>query len=541
MHESASLALVNTRILRTRSKGQSAARHPATSLLIEAGKVAEIGPTASRLRAFLQAGGEAIDLDGAVVSPGFIDAHIHAFELALASFYVSCLPPTVGSIKDLKKRLSDRAAVSSPPTWIVGTGYDDTTLAERRHPTRADLDSVIPDHPVIVRRACGHMSVVNSRALAVAGVKRDTPDPPGGAIVRDAAGNPTGLLLERAQALVSSAVPPLREHELAERLLVVGEMLLAHGITTICEALLGAFHPAETRLWSKVLSGSWAGPRVSFLAQPATVPEALDLGLPVLGTKLFADGVIAGRTASMSDPFDGGDDRGMLVHELPALVELVIQSAARGLPVGIHAMGDAGIAAAIEAVRKAEEQSSRESVPATRKLPHRLEHCALPSARSLHEMQSLGIVPVAQSVFLFAEGEAYRRNLGEARSEAAYPLRTMIDLGLSPVLSSDAPCTAWDDPANPWLGIAAAVTRTTRGGTNLGSAETISTGQAMACYTKNAASVLGKEQHIGSIAVGRDADLIILPENPLDCEPERLGELKPMAVLLKGVIRHGQL
>jgi predicted amidohydrolase YtcJ len=529
------LALVNGRVLTFDVAVATLVRSRATAVLIERGRIAAIGDDAAIVHR-LGRRGDRVDLGGNVVAPGFVDAHIHAFDCALGSLKVSCLPPAVGDLSSLKARLAARAASTSVGAWVVGEGYDDMRLTERRHPTRLDLDEAVPNHPAVVTRVCGHMSVANTRALSVAGVDGRTPNPPGGRIVRDAAGTATGLLLEEAQSLILDFVPPADDERIAHALASTGRSLVARGITTICEALLGASHPRETEIWTDVLSGTWDGPKVRFLADRRLTEDGAHHDLPVIGTKLFADGSVTGRTAALSQPFEGGTDTGMLIHEPRRLAELVGRSVQRGLPVGIHAMGDRAIAAAVAAIElagPAAATSDAAGSAGTNVPRHRIEHCSLPGP-SLTAMRSLRIVPVPQPVFLYAEGEAYLAQLGSDRSAHAYPLRTMIDLGLRPALSSDAPATSTEDASDPWLGVRAAATRTTWAGSSLGAREAITVGRALACYTANGASALSLGHRTGSIEIGKDADLIVLPADPLGSDPEDLVRLRPELVFVEG-------
>jgi predicted amidohydrolase YtcJ len=529
------LALVNGRVLTFDVAGATLVRSQATAVLIERGRIAAIGDEAAIVHR-LGRRGDRVDLGGNVVAPGFVDAHIHAFDCALGSLKVSCLPPAVGDLSSLKARLAARVASIPVGAWVVGEGYDDMRLTERRHPTRLDLDEAVPNHPAVVTRVCGHMSVANTRALSVAGVDGRTPNPPGGRIVRDAAGTATGLLLEEAQSLILDVVPPADDEQIAHALASTGRSLVARGITTICEALLGASHPRETEIWTRVLSGTWDGPKVRFLADRRLVEDGAHHDLPVIGTKLFADGSVTGRTAALSQPFEGGTDTGMLIHEPRRLAELVGRSVQRGLPVGIHAMGDRAIAAAVAAIELAGPVAATSDVAGsagTNAARHRIEHCSLPGP-SLAAMRSLGILPVPQPVFLYAEGEAYLAQLGRDRSAHAYPLRTMIDLGLRPALSSDAPATSTDDASDPWLGVRAAATRTTWAGSSLGAGETITVGRALACYTANGASALSLGHRTGSIEIGKEADLIVLPADPLGSDPKDLVGLRPELAFVEG-------
>src|SRR5215467_8371066 len=534
-------ALVNGRLAGSDRTTLKLSTGGPTAVLIEGGRIARVGDD-DTIRCLAGRRGRAIDVQGAVIAPGIVDAHVHAFDCALASLHVSCLPPGVDSITGLKQRLAGRAGSRPPGAWVVATGYDDTRLREKRHPSRLDVDSALPHHPAVVGRVCGHMSVANTLALASAGIDAATPDPPGGTIVRDSAGAPTGLLLETAQDLVWRVTPPLSAPDIRHALAQIGRQILGYGITTICEALLGAFHPLEPDIWSELLSGPWEGPRVRFLAQPDTVEPALAAGLPVVGTKLFADGVITGGTAALGQPFEGTANLGMLIHEPGELTDMARHSAARGLIVGIHAMGDRGIAVALDAIERAGGPAGPGRAAGPGAEPHRIEHCTLPTTESLSKLRQLGAVPVLQPTFLFAVGEAYLARLGRRRCQRTYPLRAMIDQGLRPALSSDAPCTSWDDPINPWLGIATAVTRRTWAGSVLGTSEAVSAGEAMLCYTANGARALGLETELGAVAPGKAADLIVLPSDPLtEDDPARLAALRPTAVIVGGKVVHGAL
>jgi predicted amidohydrolase YtcJ len=531
MSEPSETALVNGRILVHDATRSRLVQHPtATAMLIRDGRIVAIGEDRA-IVADCRVGDEIINLSGGTVAPGFIDAHIHALHCAIGSLKVSLLPPAVDSFRELQRRLSARADTASPQAWVLGEGYDEMRMAERRHPSRSELDEAVPNYPTVVMRVCGHMAVANSKALQIAGIDQNTPDPSGGTIVRDPSGSPTGLLLERAQGLLTRHVPPTETSDIVSALHSIGARLTACGITTICEAHLGGSHPAEAAIWAEVLGSGWAGPMVTCLLdhrRDDTTPlEHVD----VRGTKLFADGVVTGRTAAVSEPFEGSAEYGMLIHEPGRLTELVRSSAETGLPVGIHAMGDRAIETSLDAIEHVKVFGTG---AAERRTPYRIEHCSLPSQRSLYRMRELGIVPVPQPGFLYAEGEAYRQQLGDRRVARAYPLRTMLELGLRPALSSDAPATSVEDAFNPWLGIVAAVTRKTWAGGELGADERICIPEALAGYTANAAAALGLEHRIGSVHIGKDADLVVFPEDPTGYPIDDLASLQPTLVLRRG-------
>ena len=532
MSQPGALALVNARVMVHDAAGGRLRVHPsATSVLVRARRVAAIGDDQTIL-AERRGDEEVVDLRRGVVLPGFIDAHIHAFHCALASLTVSLLPPAVDSLTEMKRRLAERARSAAPGSWVLGEGYDDMRIAERRHPRRSDLDEAALDRPILVRRVCGHISVANSMALHIAGIGRGTADPTGGTIVRDASGAPTGLLMERAQDLIALHVPPTRAADIARALEATGTELARHGITTICEAMLGGTHPEELAVWTDLLAAGWDGPRLTCLIDHRADEVPALQQLTVVGTKLFADGVVTGGTAAVSEPFEGTTETGLLLHDPARLAELVRISADRGLPVGIHAMGDRGIEVALDAMEGVASNGNGATNGAA--APYRIEHCSLPSRDSLLRMHRTGIVPVPQPGFLYAEGEAYRERLGSERVARAYPLRTMLRMGMRPAISSDAPATSAEDAFNPWLGIAAAVSRRTWAGTQLGADEAISIGEAMAGYTANAAAALGMEHRTGSLAVGKDADIIVFDEDPTAASVHDLVSLRPTIVLRGG-------
>ena len=214
-------ALVNGRLAGSYGTTLNLSTGRPTAILIEDGKIAQLGDD-DTIRGLVGRRGRAIDVGGAVIAPGIVDAHMHAFDCALASLRVSCLPPAVDSLTGLKQRLADRAGSRPRGAWVVATGYDDTRLREQRHPSRLDVDSAVPHHPAVVGRVCGHMSVANTLALASAGIDAATPDPPGGTIVRDPTGAPTGLLLETAQDLVWRVTPPLSGLDIRHALSQIG-------------------------------------------------------------------------------------------------------------------------------------------------------------------------------------------------------------------------------------------------------------------------------------------------------------------------------
>ena len=541
---SPALALVNARVVTPVRNGDGVGRDllRAEAVLVREGRIAAVGSQEDVRR---QAGPrtELVDLAGRAIVPGFVDAHIHPVFYGLSLQGVPCMPPQVTSIGDLRREVSRRVARADDGEWIWGQGYDDTRLREQRHPTREDLDGVSAGRPVVLTRVCGHMCVANSRVLELAGVDASTPDPAGGRIERDAAGRPTGLLLETAEDLVLRRVSHRRQDVLGA-LRRVSDDLLRHGITACCDAWLGYSQgAAEYDIWAEALASGVFRPGISFLVHHTLWRETSDrsdaaAGLDVLGVKLVSDGSISGGSAGLEEPFLGDEDHRLFVYDVDELTEICADVRSRGLAVAIHAMGDRAIAIAFDAL----ERSRAIVAPAHGDRPrrHRIEHCTLPRRPDIDRMARWGVMPVMQPLFLFAEGEAYRSRLGTERSSWANPARALIDAGVRVAMSSDAPATTWGEPTDVMLAIQTSAARRTWAGSDLGTTQTTTAAEALIGYTANAARAAGMDGTRGSIEVGRRADLAVLSDDPTSVPVEAIRDVQVTATMLAGELVYGE-
>jgi hypothetical protein len=432
--------------------------------------------------------------------------------------------PDIESIID---RFRKRAAAVPPGTWLTGRGYNEAELPERRHLTRADLDAASTAHPIALTRTCGHMIVANGAALALAGITRDTPDPAGGTIVRDSQGEPTGLLQETAQGLITRIMPPDDASVMANAIRAAMRHQLALGITSATDPLLTPFH---VKVYRQLEDDGELAVRVNGLPirRPDGGSETLPLPegfvsdtLRIDCVKFFADGGLSGATAAISLPYKVTGDRGMLRFQAEELTELMWEAHAAGFRIATHAIGDV----AIDQVVAAYETLYRRSADTTQAggVRHRIEHLGLPSAEHLARCQAMDVFAVPQTVFLYALGTSYRRYLPDAFFPRCYPLRAMLDAGLTVALSSDAPVVPDD---NPLIGMKAALDRQDIHGDPIAPEQAISAYEALYAYTLGGALASGDGDNRGSLTPGKWADMAVLTGDPLSTPAVELAELQ---------------
>lgn len=484
-----------------------------------------------------------IRLDGRVVVPGFNDAHVHLWKEGMLLSQVNARPTIAPSIADLVAAFADRAARTPAGQWIEGRGYDETRLAERRHPTRHDLDRAAPDHPAVLGRTCGHIIAVNSRALQLAGVTATTPDPPGGAIDRDEHGEPTGVLRETAMMLVRSVQPPPTENELAQALIGAGRKCLALGITSIGEP---GVDPRTVEVYRRLDAEGRLPLRCDVMAmtilpngERAAPPQPWYGHLAKVDTvKLFADGGLSSGTAALSIPYRERHDCGLPrfpASQLAAEARLVYEA---GLCVAVHAIGDRVIDELLDAFtscRSANSQPAASTHAAAIGPRLRIEHFGLPNAAQLARARALDVLVATQPAFLYDIGDTILHHLPDALVPQCYPFRAMIEAGLTVAFSSDGPVIA---DINPLLGLQSALLRRTRNGRPIAPEQAIDIAQALWCFTVGSAIVSGAADRLGRLAPGYLADLTVLSADPLAQPIERLLDIRVDQTFVRGKIAY---
>ncbi|MBU2663661.1 amidohydrolase [Actinoplanes bogorensis] len=485
---------------------------------------------------------EVIDLGGAVVVPGFHDAHNHmawfGLSLAEADLRVSTMDDLLAAVK--------RQAEATPSGWVVGSGYDENKVG--RHPTRDDLDRVAPGRDVWLKHVSGHMCVVSSPVLD----RLALDDVSGGRVVTDTAGRPTGLLQEQAQNLVNPLVLPYPVRELADAIDRAGRHYLREGITSVVEAGIGGGwigkSPVELAAYQTAREQGRLHVRTELMVAADALhplaghaddglPLGLDLGIRTgfgddwlrLGpVKVFTDGSLIGHTAAMCHDFaDTPGNAGYLQGDRDELIATIVAAHRGGWRVAAHAIGDAAIDLVLDAYSEAQEVTPRKDVR------HRIEHFGVARPDQVSRAAALGVVPVPQARFVPEIGDGMRRALGPGRIADAYRLRTLLDAGLVLPGSSDRPVTI----GAPLLGIQAMVERVTASGFPFAVDEQLTAREALRAYTLGSACASHQEDRTGSLRVGKLADLAVLSDDPADVAPEAIGRIEVLRTMIGGVWR----
>ncbi|MDB5563867.1 MAG: hypothetical protein JWP84_433 [Tardiphaga sp.] len=504
---------------------------PADSIVVSDGKVVWIGAGDAAPSA-----DEAIDLDGATVLPGLTDAHIHLFAIAHARLQVPVTPRDASSVGDVLKLLVARAQTIPAGQWVYGAGLDENGLAEHRLPTRREIDAAIPNHPVMIRRFCGHVAVANSAALRFFHIDDGITDPDGGTFGRDGDGRLDGSAKESAAEMLFRAAPPMDRAELiaALRAAIVDSTRL--GLVAAVEAAVGftVGFEDEFAIWNELRQGAALPMRLGFMNQldPA---EALQRGLtPTLDAdwqsttlKYFADGIVGARTAAVSEDFFDTPSRGFFMRDEAELQRVIGEAHAAGWQVAVHSVGDRATNCIIEAYEMAQAAHPRENAR------HRIEHYFVPPEGGLARMRKLGALVMMQPSFL----TRMRRSIGGAfgpRAGKCYPGRSVIDAGVTYVATSDAPTGSW----SPWDGIADAVNRASDSGAPIGPEEAISIREAIHAYTVGGAFAMKQEGWRGTLMPGMAADLIAIDRDPFAADAPPLKQTKVLLTMVRGEVVH---
>jgi predicted amidohydrolase YtcJ len=489
------------------------AARPVAGLVAVTGDIISFVGSESELETVAVAGTRVIDCRGRTVVPGFNDAHLHLFSLLRKLLSLDLSPASVRSIADIKEAIRHKAADTPPGTWLSGTDYNEFYLAERRCPTRWDIDEVAPDNPVVLSHRSLHACVLNSLALSLAGIGKDTEEPPGARIERDlTTGEPNGVLIDMLGYIRGEVMPPFSPAELDEGFTLANSYFLSSGITSFQDAT----YKNDITRWQLVRRYQDAGKmpgRVYMMAGPASYRQFQDAGL------ISGSGDRHLRLGAVKILLDVQPDQA-------ELNDLALNIHQAGFQLAFHAVAESTVEAVVEAL---EYLDGHASVMGRR---HRIEHCGECPPRLLERIKKLGAVIVTQPPFIFYNGERYLATVPQSQLPWLYRIKTPLENGVVVAGSSDAPVV----PANPMVGIYAAVTRKAESGQILLPEERIAPAEALKLYTLNAAYASFEEDVKGSITPGKLADMALLSDNPREIPPEKIKDIKVEMTIIGGKV-----
>jgi predicted amidohydrolase YtcJ len=516
----------------------NAANEVVEAIGIEGDRIAAVG---TRAEVAEWAGDDAriVDLDGKAIVPGFVDAHGHFPGAGVYAHVVDLNSPPIGDVEkidDIVELLRARAADTSAGEWVVGMSYDDTLIAEERHPTRVDLDRVSTEHPVGIIHVSGHLAVANSMALELAGLDRNSENPVGGVMQRAPDGELNGVLEENAMNFVQGKVLTPGPLDSLRVIREGSQRAIAQGVTTVQNGFSpeGLIAPFQWLVRFGLIEPRiviWPGMEVAdaVLAGETTLPEAAGPDVWIGAIKIVADGSIQGYTGYLSEPYHvpPGDDpefRGYPRVPRDELRERVARYHAAGMQVAVHGNGDASIDDILDAFEYAFEKHPREDARPI------IIHAQMARPDQLDRMASLDVLPSFFSLHTFYWGDRHRRLfMGPERAARMSPAATALDKGVRFTIHCDAPVV----PLEPLRLVWSAVNRQTRSGFIVGPDERISPMQALRAVTIDAAYSMFLDEELGSLEVGKLADLAILSASPLD-DPSAIDRLSVVETIRGG-------
>ncbi|MFC1802343.1 amidohydrolase [Thermoproteota archaeon] len=533
----ADLALINGKIITVDEEFSIA-----EAIAVKNGKVQLVGTT-GKVKELVGSETNLVELKGRTVMPGLYDSHLHVVGTGSALQMINCRTPPIMSVEDLKKLVAEKVKRVELGEWILGRGWDQAKLAEKRNPTRYDLDEVAPDNPVVLTRTCGHLLVANSLALEIGGISKDTPQPVGGRIVKDENSEPTGVLEEGpAMNLVRNQIPPEGISDYISQIETACKAFNEVGITSVIDAgntedqmvayqllKMGGGLTVRTNMMLAAIQKSES--IEDSVKRIENFPMLTGMGDDVLrfqGLKILIDGGIGGRTALLREPYENDpDDYGLLTVPVENLQKLVDAANRRGMLCGIHCAGGKAMDIALNAYK---ETNKIKPIKGRR---FYLIHAYQPSEENFEECREMGIIVASQPSFLYYLGDSYLENIGHERSKWLKPHRAWIDEGIIVGGGTDSPVTPYLPFPSIWASIAR---RTEVKGSQMGTEQKITREEAIRMYTINSAYLAFEENIKGSLEPGKLADMIVLDRDILTCIEDDIKDIKVLTTYLCGQV-----
>jgi len=496
------------------------------TLVVRDGRVAFAG---ARGDVNPDAGEHVIDLAGCAVLPGLVDAHAHL--MSLAKTRLELRVAHLASEQAAADAVARTASTARSGEWITGRGWDQTSWPGQAFPTRATLDRAAPAHPVALVRVDGHAIWANAAALRAAGIDRHTADPAGGRVVRDAAGEPTGLLVDAAQDLVRAVIPPPAPERFEQAVADAIAECLAKGLTGCHEmgvdlATLTAYRRLVERNAFPFRNYVAVSGKKAWAEYRERGRETIgDARVRVGALKLWLDGALGSRGAAMHSPYcDDPANTGLVLIEQDELIRLVDEAKAAGFQTCVHAIGDRANTLALDAMEKVGVAGRR----------FRIEHAQVLAPADVPRFARLGIVPSMQATHCTSDMRWAAERLGPERVHGAYAWRSVLDTGTIIANGSDFPV---EDP-NPFHGLHAAVTRRPLAGDAPAwePEQRMTRLEAVSSFTRWNAWACGAEAELGSLERGKRADLVVLSADVFTCRASRIKDVAPILTMVAGDI-----
>jgi predicted amidohydrolase YtcJ len=505
--------IVHNAVVYTMADGQPAAE----AFAVRDGRFVAVGASAHVLRS-RGPSTRLLDAAGLTVVPGLQDAHGHV--LGLGKPLQELDLRDTRSFDAILKKVRARASAVQPGEWIVGRGWDQNRWAVTDWPAPGPLDLAAPENPVFLTRIDGHAALASRRALAAAGVTRETPDPPGGRLIRDPSGAPTGVLVDRAQAIVAERVPQPSHAQLVEQLLLADREMRRVGLTMVHDA---GVSPEIVELYRELVESDRFATRVYVMLTGLNTGDWFTRGplvdprqrLTVRAIKLVADGALGSRGAALLEEYsDEPGNKGLLVTPPERLYAAARAASEAGFQTAIHAIGDRANREVLDIFERVERE-----VPRARELRPRDEHAQILDASDIPRFASLGVIASIQATHCTSDMPWAPRRIGDGRiAEGAYVWRKLIDSGARLAHGSDFPVERPD----PLLGFYAAITRQdTSGAPPAGWApdQRLTRVEALRALTLGAAFAAHAERDLGSIEPGKLADFVMLSRDIMRVDP----------------------
>jgi predicted amidohydrolase YtcJ len=511
-----------------------AAAPTAEAVVVRADRIAFVGPLAeARRRA--GAGARDIDLKGAAAYPGFVDGHVHLTGVGLREMTLNLegTPSVAGLIEAVRAY----AAANPGTTPITGRGWIETHWPEKRFPTREDLDRAAPGRVVVLGRADGHALVASSAALALGGITRDTPDPDGGRILKDARGEPDGMLIDNAQGLVRSKLPGTTPAQVREAVQKGAALYASRGWTGVDN--MSASTTDLVAMQSLAAAGALPI-RVDNYMDPRSADEVLTNGpsvdptgrVWVRGIKMYADGALGSRGAALLAPYsDAPETSGLLVMRPEEMAPYLIRALRSGAQVATHAIGDRGNRLTLDGYAKA-FTADRDAGRNTR---WRIEHAQILSPADLARFAKMGVIASMQPSHAIGDLYFAPARLGPDRLKGAYAWRDLIDSGATLVAGTDAPVEK-GDPLIEFYAAAVRKDLAGKAGPDWHPEERVNRAEALRMLTLAPAFATFREAELGTLEVGKRADLTILSKDIMTVPDPEILTARPVMTVVDGEV-----